>query len=323
MKWTAALLLAIMVPLSLLVAFRITGLFHGPLSISETKVLETAKLEVERPDDMVDIIEGVNSTYEDEYASLNCSIFEYDIISNILHMRLDLSVAIVQGFVSNINLTFWEDFEDSQINFGEIWQPSRRPQFSNLSLGDYVDFQQERGLKGFIELTGENQSKRVHFYNFMEWWLSSPQNYTHQMAINVEFIYFNGTAYREIIQPFQLRLGPDSNNSFDTSTQLAMQDYLAKQYIGGDDKADYYQVNVPQGHMISIEAKAADIDGDVPSFYVLLYDPQRTERVKSGWDYNVTIDYVSDIAGDWFIKVLQAFDWSSGYYDLSIDVFSS
>lgn len=322
MKWTAALLLAIIVPVSLLVAFRLTGLFHGPLSISESKVLEMAKLEVERPDDMADITEGVNNTYEDEYASINCSIFEYAIFDNILHMRLDLSAAIVQGFVSNINLTFWEDFEDSRIYFGDDVIHGHLSYAENLSIGDYVEFHQKSGLKAFLELTGENQSKKVQFYHFMEWWLSSPQNYTHQMAINVEFIYFNGTVYREIIQPFQLILSLDNNNSFDTATQLAMQDYLAKQYIGGEDKADYYKVNVPQGYMIFIEAKAADIDGEVPSFYVLLYDPQKIQRVKSGWDYNVTIDYAPDIAGDWFVKVLRAFDWSSGYYNLSIHVIS-
>jgi len=318
-NWKVALLLSIIVPTSLLVTFRLTGLLHGALTISETKMLESVKLDIERPDDMTDIKDDVNSTYTDAELVMDCSVFVDDLGGNILSMIVKVNVSVFRGFVSNLNLTFWEDFENSRLDFwSEDYWLTAYSHGENLSISDHVDFRRGSGLKAFLELRGENQSKGVYFDGFMDWWLSSPSNHTHHMELNVELIYFNGSVFKKIIQPLQLTIGPDNNNSPDLADSIQMGTTYSGLYLGVDDDVDFYKVNVPQERAFYVKADVEEEMHPHPDFEVLVYDPHGNFSGSSPHDYHHYLQFDANIGGEWLIET-RVHWYYRGFYSLIVD----
>jgi len=221
-------------------------------------------------------------------------------------------------FVNNINLTFREDYENSEVRFFEVqtW-PKFYAHVENLSIVNYTHHLRLGGLKAFMSLEGINRPKSVHFDGIVHWILRSPQNKTHSMEIATELVYHNGTAYKKVVQPFQLKIGPDDNDSFETAKEIH-EGYYPKLYIGPEDgdKKDYYKIYAAQGQRIKITANATSITA--PFFVLYLYDPEQNFVFASEREDHVqTIDFVVNSTGFWFIEIrIYA---SHGFYSIGVN----
>jgi hypothetical protein len=312
-NWKAALLLSLIVPIGLLTTFKITGMVREPATVSETMTLEPVKWELERPDNIIAIEDTVKSFYDDESISVNCSVFVYgyhdisEYASDYVSLSVNVTATLQAGFVDNVNITFLEDYEDSA-----VWVPNaeRDTKFyenlRNLSIVDWAQpfsrwWRLHDDVKAFIKADGINQPSNVCFWSPAHWILRSPRNQTHLMEVAVELVYFNGTVYKRLVQPYQLKIGPDNNNSFETAGEITGEAHSL--YIGGYDTDDYYKFYVQEGHKISIGVDmmrivTANVD-------LLLYDSEQNykDHVRLDRPPYPSLNFTAYSSGYWYIQI--------------------
>lgn len=331
-NWKTALLLSVILPISLLTSFKLSGILHEPLTIAETTVLDAANGDFERPYGTAIMNETVKASYSQERISANfsicltnfMSIFSLYEDSDVVCILTNVTAVLEQGFVNNINITFFEEYQYSQIWFHEPqnW-PSVYDDYENLTFIDYTHALQQKSLKAFMEFAGTSRPKSVHLsVRGIYWVLRTQKNTAHKLNINMELTYFNGTAYKKVIQPFQIQIAPDNNNSFEEAQKIAQGTY-SKLYLGGYDWVDYYKIYVPKGYIIQMHAFETGLEPQAnPSFYLNLYDPEgKWKTGSSSLDYSHFIAYTTDSAGEWFIQTLSD-GHSFGFYELQINLYS-
>jgi hypothetical protein len=260
---------------------------------------------------------------------MDCLIFAYTYwdtsmySSTTLKFCTNVTATLPTGFVSDFNITFLEDYKES-----ELWTPSPRgdtriyESLRNLSIAEWgTAFDNwwllQGNIKGFFRAVSINHPRSVHFWTPAEWILRSAQNHTHQMEIDMQLTYFNGTVYKRIVQPFLLTIKPDDNNNFETADSVDEGAYSGL-YLGGYDSDDYYKIYVPQGHVIDIHAEITS--HPIANFCLYLHNPERELKASTlNWNYSQTVTYVADSAGEWFIHTRN--HAGHGVYTLTITVY--
>jgi len=328
--------LSIIVPIGILTTLRLTGILQGPITIAETKTLETVKWEFDRPSTWVDLYQSKpKSLYTNVEASVNVSlyIFTYNekIKSNLFNsdyviMNVTVTADASNGYVENVYLVFRENYTYSEVSFFAIsyegpWILQQR--YSNLSIVGYAHIS-NREVKGneilkdnekaFIRLAGVNHPSKISAQPTIHWILRSPNNQTHEMEIISEVTYFNGTAYKKVVQPFQLKLAQDDNNSFENAEEIGFGAHEA--YI--DDKTDpvdYYKIWLEKDQVIRVE-KAYSLwyseyfprdlqESDQVGLDIFVYDPYRNLKTSLTYPTNATreVTFTADASGWWYIEV--------------------
>jgi hypothetical protein len=177
----------------------------------------------------------------------------------------------------------------------------------------------------FIVLEGTGHPETVSFRVPVYWILSSPGNQTHQLGVVSEIVYFNGSVFKKVVQPFQFRLIGDNNNSFDTADEIH-EGFHPRFSLGpsGGDPRDYYRINLTQGERLRVTVDARTWTwprslNPAPYFTVHIYDPARNPGVAEEGRSDVfkSIDFVADSSGFWFIEV--RLDGSLGFYSLGVN----
>jgi len=222
----ALFILSIVIPVSLLATFRLTGILtepKGPIVISETTTLEPVKWEFKRLDGVVNIREKIESFYNANVL-INQSVFisryesrfgiPYGDNVSVVILTTNITATITDGFIESVYIVFREDYEPSEVN---IWNPeleSNLHVFSNLSIENWADKRSENSwmlsnsTKAFILLNGVNHPNRVHYWTVLDWVLRSPLGQFHQFEIVYEVTYFDGRLYKKTAQPFLLSIIP-------------------------------------------------------------------------------------------------------------------
>lgn len=197
-------LLSIVVPMSLLATFRLTGILKGPIKISETTTLEALKWEFERSSQTVTIEDMLRSSYSSNELSAALHLEVVDYLQHTGAIDYD-SVRIVVSINSttkpkvsmeSVHVIIGEDSRDSRVN----WDSSDF-YFKNLSLIERTDY-----AEAIVRLAGINHPSHIYFSATAFWKLPSLNIRTHQIEALYELTYYNGTAYKKIIQPFELRI---------------------------------------------------------------------------------------------------------------------
>jgi len=315
--------------MGLLASFRLTGILSGPIAIAETITLETVKWESERPYTNIDIKESIRGFYKNEIELLSeISVDDYHSSSleyggsGYIALVVNVTTHLQAGFVNSVSILLYEDYENSEINFFNVdtW-PKFHAHVENLSIADYSHYQLGKGLKAFIKMTSVNRPKGAHFDGPLHWILRSPQDRSHSLEVAIEIVYYNGSAYSKVVQPFQLRIGPDDNNSFETAQEIT-EGYYPRFYIGarpdaGDFK-DFFKIYVSQGQRIRVNVTGTDeLLIEVPVIHLYLYDHERNlVAAKERFDYFQTLDVAAYSSGFWFIEV--RLDGGHGFYSLTI-----
>jgi len=295
--------------MSLLVAFRLSGVLREQPTISMTTVLDSVRCGFERPAGDLYIPCSMNSSYANEIK------LDQEIIGIKFH-RLDwwlddsddvfftisMNASIQAGFPYSVNITIREEYENSRVYFDEIssW-PGIFYHPENLTLADYAEFLRGTGPKAFMTLVNNNFSKNVHFDGKIFWVLESSQNRTHSLEVALDVVYWNGTVYKKVVQPFFIEIAHDDNNSFQTATEINEGNYSG--YVDASDPVDYYKIYLIQGQRVNAYINATSND-HVAIVTVSVYRPgEFTPMLETSYNYYQNVEFASNVAGYWIIEV--------------------
>ncbi|MEM3697933.1 MAG: hypothetical protein QXQ94_10660 [Candidatus Bathyarchaeia archaeon] len=204
-SWKTAFLLSIIVPLSLLTTFKLTGIIKEPITIAETKELPIKEWSFPRPTSSFYYIDDLlSNTYSDAecLSSFSLTIGTYsnddvaynyaDIISLII--KINVAVFGKNARIENIYFNVKNDSEKSKVDW--LLTEFDLENLSKTSFGF--------GKTAHISLAGTNNPSWCYFKGSFEWELFTQNNKTHQREITCEIVYYNGSVYKNLIQPFRL-----------------------------------------------------------------------------------------------------------------------
>ncbi len=212
-NWKAVLLLSIVIPISLLATFKLTGFLQNPATIAEIITLESVEWEFERPYEYTVFDKILRVPYSSDCFSGTFDFVVIDYIENVSDLddrvlmitSINLTGVNYDAFAENIYVGFYEDYKQSRMN----WLHS---DFNpvNLSIIKFAEGLNEKNdLKIFINLASVNHSNNVYFYAPVYWSLGSQNTQNHELKVIYEILHFNGTTYNKIIQPFKLFIRGD------------------------------------------------------------------------------------------------------------------
>lgn len=204
----AFFILSIVAPVGILISLRLTGILQEPITISETITLDAVKEEFERPTQTITLGNELDSSYTGDEISANIHVlmgtygdddpaFNYDFV--IVEVTTNLTVTNLDSFIEGVYVVIHKD-NQSTISWMET-----KLRFENLSLIKLTQGYRQN-TQSYIRLTGVNQSRSVYLSATVFWSILTPNNQTHLMEVSFELTYYNGTAYKKVVQPFQLKM---------------------------------------------------------------------------------------------------------------------
>jgi hypothetical protein len=346
------ILLSVLIPVGLFAGFKLTGMIGGPLSVAETVRLQPAIWTREEPYNEPQIPGDpfLNTSYVGEDVALAVSHYcaggffnPSDSIMGVAFLSSfgipDLKASVPKGFIVSVEVAYKEAYPNSS---AELFPDEQGPEaYGNLTLFTAADkFHNPQALgenKLYLKAIAVGQPREVYFKNFyITYLLSSPYNYTHQITIETIVTYFNGTVYKQLIQPVELVLGPDHNNSFEDAEEIGFG--LTHQYYVDDsvngDPVDYFKISLQEGQKVTISVLIPEgnklyppISGLNPDVFV--YDPNRNLEASlflpgsNLHAHNATSQIVLNVnmTGWWYVKVTTTFSYS--LYALNVTLVSS
>lgn len=212
----ALFFLSIVAPVGILTSLRLAGVLRQPITVSQTVTLETITWEFQRPypNQYTLIIDKLDSKCDVDGLSVVLSLAVSDYTNGSMYweppgdwirFRIVINASTVDpnGFVTGVNITFRNDSRPSHVILLRTHLES-----ANLSLSNIREEREPQAYtKAYVELSNPNHRNRIYFSEVGEWFLlDTSSDLTHQMEVACGIIYFNGTAYKEIVQPFQLNV---------------------------------------------------------------------------------------------------------------------
>lgn len=327
------LLLSVVVPVGLLMAFKFEGLLGETTSISGTLNLDPVKWELERPYGSLNLdsnYKAVNVFSDKEISMyLEATPRNYDEDdswaggADVLSHRVLANISMTSGFLRNLNIISTEKAQLVKVSFPSSYGYSGARK-ENLWIDSSASVTDDWWLlqgntRAFMNMTGLNKPHSVLLDERLDCWLLGTQNQTHEMQLTFEIIYFNGTVYKRLMQPFTFIVSRDDNDSFETAQEITSGRHT-RLYIGGYDSTDFYRIYVKRGQRLSVHVNATSIP--TPGFLLYLYGPTQDLKAvpasENSWFYEATIAIVADATGYWFLEV-RAYT-SFGFYDVGMDV---
>jgi hypothetical protein len=343
----------VLVPVGLFAGFKLTGVISGPATIAETVHLQPVVWIREEPY-LGDQIPGdpfFNTSYAGDDVALDVSHWlgygAFDENSDntqfwggptLWSFGIEaVNASVPKGFVTSVEVAYREAYPQSSAEFFEkqgAWF------YGNLTLSEAVDRYSDPQVlgenKAYVKASAVGQPRAVYMGNlWLYYHLSSPYNYTHQIMIDVTVTYFNGTVYKQLVQPVELVFGPDHNNSFQTAEEIGFgvhQDYVDDSING--DPVDYFKIYLQEGTEVrmSVLVQGSDYqlypaNGSGLNPDVFLYDTNRNLEaylVFQGSNLQLPENDTSQIVlnvnqtGWWYVKATTTYSWSLYALDVSL-----
>jgi hypothetical protein len=201
--WKGILVLSVILPISLFTGLKLAGMGQPPNA--ETITLSPVAWQFNRTSADTLIQDWLNATYADNMCQMSFSVElgayeppDSAIPTYKLIIGIGLAVVPLNGdfSVRSVLVTFGEDPQPSQIEVLRTYLS-----FENLTLTDFSSGEQAR-----VQLLGDGSQGGVHCQFSAFWFLFTPNDVTSQRRVDFEITYFNGTAYKRVIQPFDLTL---------------------------------------------------------------------------------------------------------------------
>jgi len=157
------------------------------------------------------------------------------------------------------------------------------------------------------------------------WILSDQNNKKHDLSITAELTYIEYDAYASVVATpsistsVTLKMSPDDNNELthDKATKIFSGTTYNRRYVGGYDKHDYYQIDVPEGYKISVYVCPALSSTLVSRIYIC--NPSGDYRANSDYSTYPYVSFIADSTGYWFIEV-QPYGNTYGFYSLTVSL---
>lgn len=207
-KWVSITLLSIIIPVGLLVGFRLTGILQEPLA-PEVIEAEQVSWNMTRPIKHKTISEELTNIYSTKSTLVKLVVALYDYDENSLSLPfegndgltlgLTASVNLSAGFVHSVALRFYVDDGNASL---DILEDSDVIHLYNIEVQKIVDWQPV----SYVETLAVKQPEYCMLETFMSWVFFDENNVDHRITSALEVTYFNGTTYRMTVLPIQLEV---------------------------------------------------------------------------------------------------------------------
>jgi len=260
--WEGLLILSVLVPAGLLTGFKLTGIIGGPISVAETLRLEPAVWNRVRTFDWSVIADpSFNTSYVGHDVALTVTYWfsRFDENPPLGGPTLTLGIkalnaSVSRGFVAVVETTFKESYASSRAIFST---PSGTT-YGNLTFSEVTDGLSQSKLVGddklHVRTLAAGEPSTVSLTDFyVNYQLNSPHNQTHQINIETTVTYFDGTIYKQLIQPMQFNFAPNHNHSFETAQEIgfgAHRDCLDGNVNG--DLVEYFKILITEGQEVNV-----------------------------------------------------------------------
>jgi len=141
----------------------------------------------------------------------------------------------------------------------------------------------------------------------------------HQLRLNVHTVYYNGTAYREVVIPLRIKIARDVGNTFEDAKLIGPSESIGS--LDSVDRIDVYALHLQEGETINVTL----IPPKEANFNLYLYNQNHEELAKSDQAGNQTetITYIATQTEIYYITI-EYQDWpaytSRGIYQLKIEI---
>lgn len=164
--------------------------------------------------DVIDIVEWINSSYEDsncgllsDFSVLVAGYYEKDpgypaYWDDYVKLRLDTETSISAGHIHSINISSSHADGTGRFKFHLYAQV----QTGNLQISVYNSSSDEQH-SAFIHSSTENKPQSCFLSHIVAYWIfTDPNIRSHQLEIAMKTTIWNGTIYKEIMQPILLEM---------------------------------------------------------------------------------------------------------------------
>jgi len=207
-KKTAALVLGVVFAFSIVTVL----VSRRGITIAENTMLKPVVWTFERPNESVQFVyidEKLNAPYVGDGLSANMYVTIGIYHENALAyggcdhlsmlMAINATVGNAGGYIESVHVVAYKD-KESTVEWLEVTFD-----FENLSLVASTDGYMW-DTQAYIKLADVNHTGSVHAEATAEWSLLTPNTQSHQLEVAYEIVYYNGTAYNRVVQPFQLNI---------------------------------------------------------------------------------------------------------------------
>lgn len=208
-KWLSLAALAIIIPISVLTTFKLSGIIPEPPTIAKTIETETITWNMTRPSNYTIINKWIKNGYNDQIAltSLNvhiASYFENDpaFDTDCLWFTINFSTKTVEGFVHSMSIELLPTDSDSYllVHLLEPW-----PKLYNLEMKNILT-EGRANQQACVYTAGFMQSKECSCEIIVSWHFVDENNTNHQVNAAIKSVYYNSTDYNEVVMPLQLQV---------------------------------------------------------------------------------------------------------------------
>jgi len=199
-------LLSILAPISLLVAFRLSGVLREPFA-SERFTVDKVMWEMERPSEYTRIEKVIESTYTDYLISIDSSVSVHQYYENGLarpyngrdgiSFEVNVNATAIEGFIEFVAIEFYRDANST------VYAAHKFSNYQNVIVTHI------KGLSRDTDLTyiGAKVTKSPCSMIMPAYWVFTNQGLeNHLLEVDVEVTYSNGATYRKIVAPIILEV---------------------------------------------------------------------------------------------------------------------
>lgn len=223
-KWLTVSALAIILPISLLATFKLTGIISEPQTpetITQTPIIWN----MERPSGEIDINQIIENSYFGDNTLVNMSLNVYSYLEDAsfspYHGR--------DGIVFGVNL-FVKQGSASCSSLVVRCIPMDVNSAIIISMNDWAIESSNAVLRKVKQsgthnngayIRAEPSSSTCSLNPALIYWVFEDEDTEkHQLNVTTEVVYFNGTAHKRIVISALLLVWPDAGNEFETAKTI-------------------------------------------------------------------------------------------------------
>lgn len=322
-KWISLTLLSIVIPVGLLITFRLTGTLPEPQTPISV-LAEAISWSIDRPTLHVEIQGTAKNLYENENISILFEVYISDYAegkgiyggADSVDFYVKVNCSVARGFVERVDLFLRDESNKTQVMLPYNLPVPFSERLFNLSVEEWAHafsyvyppegFKEKlditNSLKSYLKTVGVNRPSSVSLSNGFDWILRTPNNQSHQMEITLELTYWDQTAYKKIVAPIILNIVADEDDSFETARVANKGHYKAYVHIW-DDPEDYYKIWLENGETITMQL-SPQVSVDLNLY---LFDPSQNLAASSNSTQLGVVEqitYTANQSGWWYIRVV-------------------
>ena len=323
-RWMSLAILGILVPVGLLVTFRITGILQEPIAAPENITVEAVSWQMDRPSKTLEFSsQRVENSYINNDVSVGIGVQIHAYRDDSLSLPFDGRDGVEFGVY--VNATFEPGLAASfavrfcPIDYNAVVFVSQQALVTdNITVTRMKQISTDAEAYILAKATSSSCYLSTQVY-----WVFKAQNIEdHQLKVVLEFTYRNISFYKKVVLPIVLEMVKDIGDTFDTAKRVATGEYRG--CIDNVDYIDMYAIEVQEGQTLKITMNSPED----ANYDLYLYDPGKTQIANSTLTSNKPelITHIADSTGTWYVKVKLTY-WEDhkniGIYTLKVEVLKS